>query len=171
MRQFVFDSWNSVMDHNMNPLRHIPDVHVRHMIMQVLAFMWAAVFAFTTSDVIMNFAISSIAHTVIIAAIVITVATFKVAKSNPEILCSHKIHGPSNNFRFSITISKKVAKKAVDRNKLRRFFQEWISKTIKTKNYHKPYWLLVNLKIGISSNDKVKLIEEFQNLMLKSGLI
>ena len=97
--------------------------------------------------------------------------TLKVAKSNPEILCSHKIHGPSNNFRFSITISKKVAKKAVDRNKLRRFFQEWISKTIKTKNYHKPYWLLVNLKIGISSNDKVKLIEEFQNLMLKSGLI
>ena len=95
MRQFVFDSWNSVMDHNMNPLRHIPDVHARHMIMQVLAFMWAAVFAFTTSDVIMNFAISSIAHTVIIAAIVITVATFKVAKSNASFFLKRDYHTPS----------------------------------------------------------------------------
>ena len=39
MRSFVVDCWNHIMDAEINPLRHIPDLHARHMIMQVLAFM------------------------------------------------------------------------------------------------------------------------------------
>ncbi len=97
--------------------------------------------------------------------------TFKVAKSNPAILLSHKIPDTSNNLRVSIAISKKVAKKAVERNKIRRIFHDWLSSNIKKQNNHKPYWLLVNLKISNSCNDKPTLLEEFQNLMLKSGLI
>ena len=97
--------------------------------------------------------------------------TFKLARSNPEILLSHKLPVTSNNFRISIAISKKVAKKAVERNQIRRIFQEWISRNIQIKNNHKPYWLLVNLKDGKSCNDKNKLLEDFQNLMFKSGLI
>ena len=97
--------------------------------------------------------------------------TFKVARSNPEILLSHKIPDTSNNLRVSIAISKKVAKKAVERNKIRRIFHEWLSSNIKKQNNHKPYWLLVNLKNVNSLNDKQTLLEEFQNLMLKSGLI
>ena len=97
--------------------------------------------------------------------------TFKVARSNPEILLSHKLPDTSNNLRVSIAISKKVAKKAVERNKIRRIFHEWLLSNIKKQNNHKPYWLLVNLKIGNSCNDKLTLLEEFQNLMLKSGLI
>ena len=97
--------------------------------------------------------------------------TFKVAKPNPEILLSHKINEASINFKVSIAISKKVAKKAVERNKIRRLFQEWLSRNIKLKYNHKPYWLLVNLRCGVPYNDKNKLLEEFQNLMFKSGLI
>ena len=97
--------------------------------------------------------------------------TFKVVRSNSKILISHKIPDTSNNFRVSIAISKKVAKKAVERNKIRRIFLEWLSRNFKKKNNHKPYWLLVNLKSGISYNDKNKLLEEFRNLMFKSGLI
>jgi len=97
--------------------------------------------------------------------------TFKVAKSNPKILLSHKISDTSNNFRIAIAISKKVTKKAVERNKIRRIFHEWLSKNIKKNNNHKPYWLLVNLKNVNSYNDKSKLLEEFKNLMFKSGLI
>ena len=97
--------------------------------------------------------------------------TFKVAKSNPEILMSHKIPNSSNNFRISIAISKKVEKKAVERNKIRRIFQGWLSRNFKINNNHKPYWILVNLKNGSSYNDKIKLLVEFQNLMFKSGLI
>ena len=96
---------------------------------------------------------------------------FKVAKSNPEILFSHKFKNTSNNLRVAIAVSKKVSKKAVVRNKLRRILQEWLIKNIQKINNHKPYWLLVNLKCGDFRNDKSKLLEEFQNLMFKSRLI
>ena len=96
--------------------------------------------------------------------------SFKVAKSNPEILLSHKISDTSNNFRIAITISKKVTKKAVERNKIRRIFHEWVSINIKNNNNHKPYWLLVNLKSEDFCNNEKRLLKEFQNLIFKSGL-
>ena len=37
--------------------------------------------------------------------------TFKVAKSNPGILFSHKLKNTSNNLRVAIAVSKKVSKK------------------------------------------------------------
>ena len=97
--------------------------------------------------------------------------TFKVARSNPEILLSHKLSNTSNKFRVAIAISKKVSKKAVERNKLRRILQEWLLTNIQKIYNHKPYWLLVNLKIGDFYNDKNKILEEFQNLMFKSHLL
>ena len=97
--------------------------------------------------------------------------TFKVARSNPKILVSHKLSNTTNNLRVAFAISKKVSKKAVERNKIRRILQEWLVRNINTINNHKPYWLLVNLKIGDYFNDKSKLLEEFQTLMFKSGLI
>ena len=97
--------------------------------------------------------------------------TFKVARSNPEILMSHKLTNTSNKFRIAIAISKKVSKKAVERNKIRRILQEWLLTNIQKIYNHKPYWLLVNLKIGDFYNDKNILLEEFQNLMIKSRLI
>ena len=82
-RQFIVDAWNGVMNYERNPLRHIPDLQVRHMVMQVLAFMWSGVFALLIAESITVFAYSSIAHIVFITAIVITVGTFKVAEKSP----------------------------------------------------------------------------------------
>ena len=97
--------------------------------------------------------------------------TFKVARSNSKILISHKLNNSSNKLRVAIAISKKISKKAVDRNKIRRTLQEWLLANIQKINNHKPYWLLVNLKYGDFCNDKNKLLEEFQYLMFKSRLI
>ena len=97
--------------------------------------------------------------------------TFKVVRSNPAILLSHKFTNTSNNFRIAIAISKKVSKKAVVRNKLRRILQEWLLTNIQKINNHNPYWLLVNLKLGNFYNDKKRLLEEFRTLMHKSHLI
>ena len=97
--------------------------------------------------------------------------TFKIARSKPNILLSHNLKNNSENLRVAIAVSKKVSKKAVDRNKIRRLLQEWLLNNIEKINNHKPYWLLVNLKIGDFCNDKNKLLEEFQNLMFKSRLI
>ena len=97
--------------------------------------------------------------------------TFKVAKSNPDIFLSHKLINTSNNLRVAIAVSKKVSKKAVERNKIRRILHEWLLTNIQKINNHKPYWLLVNLKFGDFYNDKGRLLEEFQKLMFKSRLI
>ena len=97
--------------------------------------------------------------------------TFKVARSDPEILSSHKLRKTSNNLKVAIAVSKKFSKKAVYRNKIRRLLQEWVLTNISKINNHKPCWLLVNLKAGSFYNDKNILLEEFQNLMFKSRLI
>ena len=96
--------------------------------------------------------------------------TFKIARSNPKLLMSHKNIDSLNNFKIAIAISKKVSKKAVARNKIRRILHDYLLKNFSPENNHKPYWLLVNLKPGDSYNDKVKLLEEFQHLIFKSGL-
>ena len=97
--------------------------------------------------------------------------SFKVARSNPEILLSHKFRNTRGKLKVAIAISKKVSKKAVERNKIRRILQEWILTNIQKINNHKPYWLLVNLKSEDFCNDRNKLLEEFQDLMFKSRLI
>ena len=84
MRDFVLDSWNSVMDYEKNPLSNIPSLPVRHMIMQVLAWMW--VIAFTIATGTWAYAgINAIVHTVLITAIVVTVAVFESAKRKPSV--------------------------------------------------------------------------------------
>ena len=97
--------------------------------------------------------------------------SFKIARSNPKILLSHKNFYNPENFKMAIAVSKKVSKKAVERNKIRRILHQHLLKQLREDDNHKPYWLLVNLKFGDFCNDKSKLLEEFQNLMFKSHLI
>ena len=95
---------------------------------------------------------------------------FRIAKSNPNVLLSHKIYYGLSNFKIAITVSKKVSKKSVVRNRIRRLLQETFLKEY-NKNYnHVPHWVLVNLKGGNFCNNKSELLKEFQFLIIKSGL-
>ena len=84
MKSFILDNWNLVMDHNKNPLRNIPSLPVRHMIMQVLAWMWVIVFTIA-SGTWAYAGINAIVHTAVIAGIVVTVAVFETAKRKPNV--------------------------------------------------------------------------------------
>ena len=95
---------------------------------------------------------------------------FKIAKSNPKILSSHNHINSLNNFKIAIVVSKKVSKKAVVRNKIKRLLHDCLLKNFCQENNHKPYWILVNLKAGVYYNDKIKLLEDFQHLISKSGI-
>ena len=75
MQRTIYDSWSVVMNHNKNPLKNIPDTQVRHMIMQVLAWMWCIVFSMYFSSMWM-FGITTIAHTMLLGAIAFTVLTY-----------------------------------------------------------------------------------------------
>ena len=84
MKKTIVDNWNFIMNHNKNPLKNIPDTNTRHMIMQILAWMWCIVFSMYFSSMWI-FGITTIAHIFILAAIAITVATFETAKRKPSI--------------------------------------------------------------------------------------
>ena len=96
---------------------------------------------------------------------------FKVVKSCPQILLSHKNYNFTNNFKLAITVSKKVSKKSVVRNKIRRILQENFLRNFKKEYNHIPCWVLVNLKSGIFYNYETELLNEFQTLLLKTGLL
>ena len=82
MKRLIFNTWDSIMNYEHNPLRHIPDLNTRHMVMQVLAWMWCIVFSMYFGSMWV-FGITAIAHVFIICAIVLTVATFETAKRKP----------------------------------------------------------------------------------------
>ena len=92
--KYIYDSWESIMNHDRNPLKNIPDTNTRHMIMQVLAWMWCIAFSSYFSSMWI-FGITAIAHIIILAAIAVTVATFEMAKSNPRFLMNKLYHTPS----------------------------------------------------------------------------
>ncbi len=83
MREWVYNCWNVVMDHERNPLSAIPDFSTRHMIMQVLAWMWCIVFAIIVGSMWVGI-MSMVLHALLLAAVAITVATFETAKRNPS---------------------------------------------------------------------------------------
>ena len=96
MREFVYTSWTSVMDSEVNPLRHIPDLHARHMVLQVLAWMWCIVFSFYVGS-FWVFGVSAIAHVMLLGAIAITVGTFEVAKQKPTFFLKDGYHTSSRS--------------------------------------------------------------------------
>jgi hypothetical protein len=84
MQKFVAKLWNYIFDHEVSPLRHIPDVGTRHMILQILGWMWAVAF----SVAIGSFALlpaSLLGHMVLIAAAAITTATYTAAANKPAL--------------------------------------------------------------------------------------
>ena len=77
-------AWNFVFNHDVSPLRHIPDVNVRHYVFQVLGLMWAVTFSIAIGSYTF-LAASILGHSVLIAAAAVTVATYTVAAKQPKL--------------------------------------------------------------------------------------
>ena len=73
----IKQTWALVMDSEKNPLRHLPDINTRHMVMQVLAWMWSAVFGIYIVESIYAFGISALAHALFITMTVLTALYFR----------------------------------------------------------------------------------------------
>ena len=90
IRRLVVYSWDFVFNHEVSPLRHIPDVAIRHYVLQGLGLMWAAAFAVAAGSYTF-FAVSVIGHTVLIAAAAITVTTWTAATVKPDLFVRDSI--------------------------------------------------------------------------------
>jgi len=83
LAEWIYDAYTSVMGWEKNPLRHIQDFNTRHMVTQVLCWMWCVTFSILVGSWTV-FGYTAIAHLIFIAAIFITVATFETAKRSPQ---------------------------------------------------------------------------------------
>jgi hypothetical protein len=84
MRNTVVYVWNYMFNHEVSPLRNIPDVAIRHYVLQILGLMWAISFSLSIGSYTF-LAYSLIGHTILIAAAAITVATWTAATLKPAV--------------------------------------------------------------------------------------
>ena len=92
MRESIVNSWNLVMDDRRNPLSNIPDMQTRHVVMQLLAWMWCIIFSISIGSMAV-FGWTAIAHSLVIGGIIFTVTIFQAAKSKPETFNLRLEHG------------------------------------------------------------------------------
>lgn len=83
-RNFIVFMWNFIFNHEVSPLRNIPDVAIRHYVLQALGFMWATFFAAAIGSYTF-LAASLIGHAILIGAVAITVATLTTAAKRPQV--------------------------------------------------------------------------------------
>ena len=81
-RPKIINLYNLVMDSRRNPLSHIPDTNTRHLVMQVLAWVWCIVFSMWMGSILV-FGISATIHAILLAGIFATVGVFETAKRKP----------------------------------------------------------------------------------------
>ena len=84
MSKFIYECWNVVMNSDRNPLSNIHDLHVRHLVMQLLALMWCIAFSMYFTSIWL-FGITTIAHMILLSAVAFTVLTFETAKRKPRL--------------------------------------------------------------------------------------
>ncbi len=81
-RPQIINLYNLVMDSRRNPLSHIPDNNTRHLVMQILAWMWCVVFSMWMGSILV-FGVSAAIHAVLLAGVFATVGVFETAKRKP----------------------------------------------------------------------------------------
>ena len=84
MTKIIVFAWSFIFDHEASPLRHIPHLNTRHMVLQLLGWMWAIAFSIAVGSYTV-LAASLVGHVVLIGAAAITVATYGVAAKRPNL--------------------------------------------------------------------------------------
>lgn len=75
----IQSAWTSVMDESKNPLRRLP-LTTAHMLMQILAWMWSAIFSVAVGSYFV-FGITAVGHSLVITGVVITFLVFRQAET------------------------------------------------------------------------------------------
>ena len=79
----LYNTYKLIMDSKYNPLSNIQDVTIRHLVMQLLAWMWCIIFSMWVGSINV-FGVSAIIHALLIAGVFITAAVFETAKRKPQ---------------------------------------------------------------------------------------
>ena len=74
------------------------------------------------------------------------------------------------SIKCAISISNKVSKKSVTRNKLRRLFHHHLSCRLSNIKCEKEVWAFISLKPSCMKNSDNNLLKECDKLLIKAGL-
>ncbi len=74
------------------------------------------------------------------------------------------------SIKCAISISNKVSKKSVTRNKLRRLFHHHLSKRLSKIHLDDEIWAFISLKPSCIKNSKSNLLKECDKLLIKAGI-
>ncbi len=94
----------------------------------------------------------------------------RVTKANPKIKSKAIIQNESFAIKCAISISNKVSKKSVTRNKLRRLFHQHLSNRLSKIHPEFEIWAFISLKPNCLKNSTSSLLGECDKLLFKSGL-
>ena len=72
-----------IMDSRHNPLSYLPDNNTRHMVMQLLAWMWCIIFSMSVGSVIV-FGVTAVIHSLLVAGVFVTASVFEIASRKPN---------------------------------------------------------------------------------------
>ena len=93
----------------------------------------------------------------------------RVTNSNAKPLAK----GNSNvkpSIKCAISISNKVSKKSVTRNKLRRLFHHHLSYRLSNITFEEEVWAFISLKPSCMKNSNSNLLKECDKLLIKAGI-
>ena len=94
----------------------------------------------------------------------------RVTKANTKL----QVKGINSKIRPSIkcaiSISSKVSKKSVTRNKLRRLFHQHLSFRLSNMSFDNEMWAFISLKPSCMKNSNSTLLNECDKLLTKAGI-
>ena len=94
----------------------------------------------------------------------------RVTKANKRLLSKGiKYHGRPS-IKCAISISNKVSKKSVTRNKLRRLFHHHLSLRLSNMTCDHEIWAFISLKPSCMKNSDSTLLKECDKLLNKAGI-
>ena len=94
----------------------------------------------------------------------------RVTKANRKLL-SRGINSQTRySIKCAISISNKVSKKSVTRNKLRRLFHHHLSCRLSNIDFENEIWAFISLKPSSMENSDRTLLKECDKLLLKAGI-
>ncbi len=94
----------------------------------------------------------------------------RVIKANTK-LQSKGVSSPiRHSIKCAISVSNKVSKKSVTRNKLRRLFHHHLSLRLSNIEVDKEVWAFISLKPSCIKNSNSTLLNECDRLLTKAGI-
>ena len=94
----------------------------------------------------------------------------RVTKANTKLLAKEITSQIKPSLKCAISISNKVSKKSVTRNKLRRLFHHHLSSRLSRIACKNEVWAFISLKPSSMENSSSTLLKECDKLLIKAGL-